>query len=167
MPLSVDISDTTIRNLVIRAVADVFRTMLNYSPEPVEHGPADPLASAPHVVGTVGFVGEANGLMYLYFEEAFARKCTQDMLGVSERELADLGMEGVNDAIGELTNMTVGGFKNGLCDAGYPCKLTVPSILRATRFSIAPVSDARASVHHFTCNGHRIRADVLLKSGGE
>ena len=24
----------------------------------------------------------------------------------------------------------VGGFKNALCDAGFPCKLTIPSILR-------------------------------------
>ena len=52
----------------------------------------------------------------------------------SEFELQGAGDEVVNDAIGELTNMVVGGFKNALCDAGYPCRLTIPSISAGRNF---------------------------------
>jgi len=82
---------------------------------------------------------------------------------MTEAELDEAGDEVINDAIGELTNMTVGGFKNGLCDAGHPCKLTIPSILRGTNFSIEPISSAMRHVYHFDCEEHQVVADILMK----
>lgn len=171
MPATVEITESLIREYINRAVIDVFKTMIGR--EPTFSAPAQrPDGSAagvvvnnrPQVVGTVGFVGDVNGLIYLHLDLAFARICTCHLLGMSERELDDAGDEVVNDAIGELTNMTVGGFKNGLCDAGYPCKLTIPSILRGTNFSIEPVSSAVRHVYHFDCAEHRVIADILMKS---
>jgi chemotaxis protein CheX len=86
------------------------------------------------------------------------------MLGMTEAELDAAGDEVINDAIGELTNMTVGTFKNGLCDVGYPCKLTIPSILRGTNFSIEPISSAIRYVYYFEYEKHRLVADILLKN---
>ena len=83
---------------------------------------------------------------------------------MSEAELAEAGAESVNDAIGELTNMVVGVFKNGLCDAGFPCKLTIPSILRGSNFSVESIGSAQRHIYSFECRGHRIVADILLKS---
>jgi len=71
----------------------------------------------------------------------------------------------INDAIGEMTNMTVGSFKNGLCDAGFPCKLTIPSILRGSNFCIEPISSAQRFIYGFESAGHRIVTDILLKTG--
>jgi chemotaxis protein CheX len=56
-------------------------------------------------------------------------------------------------------------FKRALCDAGYPCKLTIPSILRGTCFSIEPISSAVRHVYYFDCAEHRVIADILLKPG--
>ena len=126
--------------------------------------PAINPSNRPQVVGTVGFVGDINGLIYLHLDLAFARICTSHLLGMTEKELEAAGDDVINDAIGELTNMTVGGFKNGLCDAGYPCKLTIPSILRGTNFSIEPVSSAVRHVYLFDCAEHRVVADILMKA---
>ena len=82
---------------------------------------------------------------------------------MSEQEVAGLGDDAVNDAIGELTNMIVGSFKNGLCDAGYSCKLTIPSILRGRNFCIEPIGSAERNVYSFDCGGHRLVADILMK----
>jgi len=41
----------------------------------------------PYVVGTVGFIGENHGLLYLYLPEKFARVVTSHMLGMSEPEV--------------------------------------------------------------------------------
>lgn len=171
-----EISETLIRNNITRAVSDVFKTMLhrsaalneNFSATGIDPHPAgghgDELAAA-QVVGTVGFLGEANGLIYLYFDGSFARHCTCHMLGMSEAEVDEAGDEVINDAIGEITNMTVGSFKNGLSDQGYPCKLTIPSILRGRNFCVEPISDSLRYVYVFESDGQRLVADILLKCG--
>jgi chemotaxis protein CheX len=174
MPAAEQITDSLIRDNIARAIIDVFKTMLGREPKlvPVEGTDLEhvwpahsPLAGnpRPHVVGTVGFIGDANGLIYLYLDLGFARHCTCQLLGMSESELNDAGDEVMNDAIGELTNMTVGSFKNGLCDAGYPCKLTIPSILHGSNFTIEPISSVTRHIYNFDCGGHRVIADVLMK----
>lgn len=171
-----EISEPLIRDNINRAVCDVFKTMLHRTaslgaaytaggadPHPVGvHG--DELAQ-PQVVGTVGFLGEVNGLIYLYFEGAFAKHCTGHMLGMTEAEVDEAGEEVINDAIGEITNMTVGSFKNGLSDHGYPCKLTIPSILRGRNFCVEPISDSQRFIYTFETEGQRLVADILLKVG--
>ena len=171
MPATVEISETLIRDYINRAVADVFKTMLGRVPSmtvqaavPGDAPPPTDEAPRPQVVGTVGFIGDMNGLIYLHLDIGFARICTCHLLGMTEAELDEAGDEVINDAIGELTNMTVGGFKNGLCDAGYPCKLTIPSILRGSNFTIEPISDAIRHIYYFECDQHRVVADILMKA---
>jgi len=171
MPATAEITETLIRDYINRAVSDVFKTMLGREPtlsklESRDSGAqlANPDGHRPQVVGTVGFIGDINGLIYLHLDLGFARLCTCHLLGMTEAELDEAGDEVINDAIGELTNMTVGGFKNGLCDAGYPCKLTIPSILRGSNFSIEPISSAVRYIYNFDCAEHRVVADILMKS---
>jgi chemotaxis protein CheX len=172
-----EISETLIRDNINRAVCDVFKTMLHRPAKLAQasvtggvHGRQvglreEDLAGNPQVVGTVGFLGEINGLIYLYFDGAFAKHCTCEMLGMSPAELEAAGEEVINDAIGEITNMTVGSFKNGLNDHGFPCKLTIPSILRGRNFCIEPITDSQRYVYLFESDGQRLVADILLKCG--
>ncbi|HET7536692.1 MAG TPA: chemotaxis protein CheX [Candidatus Didemnitutus sp.] len=170
MPATQEISETLIRENITRAVSDVFKTMLGRTatlcPNCAQGArPTGEVTVTPQVVGTVGFLGDANGLIYLYLPLPFARICTCHLLGMTEAELEEAGDEVINDAIGELTNMTVGSFKNALCDAGFPCKLTIPSILRGSNFSIEPISTASRYIFSFDCTGHKVVADILLKVG--
>ncbi len=176
MPAIQEITEKLICDNIHRAVHDVFKTMLQQQPEFVSaqvqpagvHTPSmQPQAESnqAHVVGTVGFIGDVNGLIYLYFDIGFARLATSHLLGMTDAELNEAGDEVINDAIGELTNMTVGSFKNGLCDAGYPCKLTIPSILRGSNFCVEPISSASRHTFFFTCAGHRVVTDILMKIG--
>lgn len=174
MPATEVITENLIRENINRAVTDVFKTMLGQTPkltkstEQAADEPWPPLhanaeAARPHVVGTVGFIGDVNGLIYLYLPLDFARLSTSYLLGMTAAELEEAGDEVINDAIGELTNMTVGSFKNGLCDAGYPCKLTIPSILRGSNFCIEPISSTSRQIYFFDSAGHRVVTDILLK----
>ncbi len=177
MPTAAEITEPLVRDYITRAVSDVFKTMLGRDSalvgavvQPLEDGatptypgPADGMT--PFVVGTVGFLGEVNGLIYLYLDEPFARLCTSHLLGTNEKDLELVDDEVINDAIGEITNMTVGSFKNGLCDAGFPCKLTIPSILRGSNFTIEPISSATRHTYYYETAGHKVVADILFKSG--
>ena len=165
-----EINEALIRENINRAVKDVFKTMIGREPtscvDPEQVRTRMLLVSEPHrpqVVGTVGFIGDCNGLIYLHLDLGFAKVCTCHLLGMTEPELDEAGDEVINDAIGELTNMTVGSFKNGLCDAGFPCKLTIPSILRGSNFCIEPISSTTRQIYYFDCVGHRVVTDILLK----
>jgi len=174
MPALQEISETLIQGQIVRAVPDVFKTMLGLPARLIQRTegkvepwpPLSPVPSEalPHVVGTVGFLGDVSGLIYIYLEESFAAQCTASLLGLTAAELMAMGQEAVNDAVGELTNMIVGVFKNGLCDSGFSCKLTIPSILRGTNFCVASTGSARRFIYFFEINGHRVVADILLKT---
>lgn len=164
-----EINDTVFQETIARAVQEVFKTMLGKEAsllpfEPLAHGSSLALEAA-HVVGTVGFIGSINGLIYLYLEAPFAREAASAMLGMTLEELDEAGDDVVNDAIGELTNMTVGTFKNQLSDKGYPCRLTIPSILRGSNFTIEPISSATRRLYRFNVAGHRLTADLLMQPG--
>ena len=176
MPASHEISETLIRENITRAIGDVFKTMIGRS---ISLSGADdgvdgswpqtrPITAdqiVPQVVGTVGFLGDVNGLIYLYFDSSFANECVGHLLSMTEDELTEAGEEVVNDAVGELTNMIVGSFKNGLCDAGFECKLTIPSILRGRNFSVEPISSAMRHIYSFECQGRRVVTDILMNKG--
>jgi chemotaxis protein CheX len=176
MPAIDEISEALVRDNIARAVRDVFKTMLNHDltfdgadqPAAGAEPPALPRTrtfSVPQVVGNVGFIGDANGLVYLHLDETFAVLCTGRILGLNEEETRTIDEDAVNDAIGELTNMVVGGFKNGLCEAGYPCKLTIPSVLRGRDVHIESTSAAKRHAYRFNCDSHQLMADILVKVG--
>jgi len=165
------ISDTLIQDSIIRAVQNVSRTMLREEACLVSTTPADTTANAlssigtaPYVIGNVGFAGEANGLVYLCFTDEFARRAASHILGMSPAEIEGNGHEVIKDVIGEITNMTTGGFKNALSDHGFPCKLSLPTIVRADRLSIAAIKSAIRGIFHFKCGAHRLMADVQVKT---
>jgi chemotaxis protein CheX len=169
MAATQEINDTVFRETITRAVQEVFKTMLGKTAEIVPSEPTGHVTTleleAPHVVGTVGFIGSINGLIYLYLEAPFAREAAAAMLGMSLGEVDEAGEDVINDAIGELTNMTVGTFKNQLSDKGYPCRLTIPSILRGSNFTIEPISSATRRLYRFTVGSHRLTADLLMQPG--
>ncbi len=145
-------------------VADVFRTMLSMEAggaEPVEVG----MGGAPLVVSSVGFIGEATGVVYLRFTADFARTLASRMLGMPESEMAD---EMTNDVIGELSNMVVGSVKSQLCDAGLPCRLTIPSILRGKNLSVACLKPSVRRLLGFNAGNQPLIIELLMKvSEGE
>jgi chemotaxis protein CheX len=175
MPASDQISESVFKDTITKAVQDVFKTMFSLqavlADEPqvsaVEENDEERtvLIDGQLVVGTVGFIGELSGLIYLYLGAEFANELASHILGMSVSELEEAGDEVVNDAVGELTNMTVGTFKNQLCDHGFPCKLTIPSILRGSNFSIEPITSATRRIYRFKVGAHVLVADLLMKQG--
>lgn len=166
------VNESVFRDAITRAVHDVFKTMFGL-PSALITEPDGAGADEGHgalikgqlVVGTVGFLGDISGLIYLYLDADSANRLSGQLLGMSLEELQEAGDEVVNDAVGEITNMTVGTFKNQLCDHGFSCKLTIPSILRGSNFSIEPITSATRRIYRFKIADHILVADLLMKQG--
>ncbi|MCS6243693.1 MAG: chemotaxis protein CheX [Opitutus sp.] len=171
MPAIQEIPEAVFQETITRAVQEVFKTMLNQNvthvPMNAEETKACLGLDTPHVVSTVGFIGSINGLIYLYMKDSFAAQCAGTMLGMDAAEIKEAGDETVNDAIGEITNMTVGTFKNQLSDKGFPCKLTIPSIMRGSNFQVESITAATRRTYKFAIGGNSIIADLLMQPPSE
>ena len=108
-----------------------------YTGDAVEEGQVTRLneVEEPMIVAAIGFVGEVNGVAYLYFGQALAAHIAAQMLGMDAESFAE-NPDVLNDSIGEIANVVIGSYKNNLCDLGFECRLTIPSIVRGSAFCI-------------------------------
>lgn len=168
MPASAsDVSEDLIERCIIKGVADVFKTMSGESVQSLGRTPNPPLHSrpmnieGPHIVASVGFIGDLNGLIHTHFDDQLAVEISSQMLGMP---IAEIVPEVLADATGELTNMIVGVFKNTLCDMGYNCKLTLPSIVRGSDLHVDhALKSARRFIFNFRCRSRAVVTDIILQ----
>ena len=148
--------------LARNAVENVFATMLSIELEPLDAPIDESEQGGERVVGSIGFGGRATGIVHLYLSEIFAREITATMLGFPAEEVG--GAE-INDVIGELCNMIGGSLKSNLCDQGFSCQLSLPSVLRGKDFQLeTPGLKAECSVEAgFRYQNHLLRTVVFLK----
>jgi chemotaxis protein CheX len=117
------------------------------------------------VVGMVGFIGALSGVLNIHLKESLALDVTSNFLGMTLEEIREEGVEVVNDALGEMGNMVGGTFKNSLCDSGYDCRMTLPSILRGRNFTIETPSGVFRRIYDFKTLDRVFSADLTIKPG--
>ncbi|OIR15018.1 hypothetical protein GALL_41360 [mine drainage metagenome] len=160
------ITDDTIQDCLVKGMSSVFQVMLRLDLKFVRRESPESATvpeSDSQIIGNVGFGGKINGIVYLAMSEDLARTLACHMLGLQPQELAEHGSDAVTDALGEITNMAVGGFKNTIADMGYPCKLTVPTIVRGQNLTISSIKGATRYVYTFECAGAPITADLHMQ----
>lgn len=134
------LNDIDIKGFIKAATKDVFDTMLSMSVDETDGGP-EMLKDSERIVGSVSFAGEAMGNIRIHVSNEFAKKITATMLGMEEEDIED--DEDIYDVIGELSNMIGGDLKSRLCDAGFPCQLSIPSTTIGKDFKIESLGWSR------------------------
>lgn len=141
-------------------LVDVFETMLATKATLVENAPST--NHPERVSGSVGFAGDTvNGAVYLHLSGDFAKRVAGTMLGLPAEEMNNEAE--VNDVVGEVTNMVAGGLKSWLCDAGAPCAMSTPAIIRGTAFAIEPTPSVQRSSQVFDCGDERVLVEIHIK----
>jgi chemotaxis protein CheX len=116
------------------------------------------------IVSMIGFIGSVCGVINLYLEEDFASYLSCRFLGMTPEEVAEEGPDVINDCLGEMSNMIVGTLKNSICDQGHQCRMTVPSIVRGSNFSIETPDTVFRRIYSFkTMEGAKFVADLTMK----
>lgn len=149
-----------VEQLAAESAQYVFQEMLGIT---ITRDDPTPLANEPggQIVGSVGFVGEANGIIHLYAGLSFARTIAARMLSLTEAEIE--GDELVNEAMSELSNVMVGRVKSNLCDGGRSCAITVPSVMRGQQLTVGEISEASYRLLGFRNCEHRLLLEVVVK----
>lgn len=139
------LNEDSIKLRLTESVENVFKTMLSLNVELLDFVPpsSNNLQNQPHetirngsiVAAGIGFSGTLNGFAYLCSLEPLAKKLTCAFLGFTPEEIEKEGIATVNDAMGELSNMTTGDFKNKLSDLGYSCTLSIPALFNGEKLT--------------------------------
>lgn len=104
------------------AVEEVFDLMLA---SPLQPAPNPPPGRKLDVTSMVGMAGGLCGILSLRCSEKSATRMASRMLGI---EVENAGPE-VWDAVGEISNMVAGNFKNKISGLGDGCTLSVPTVI--------------------------------------
>ncbi len=153
-----DLNSLDLKGFVTKATVDIFDTMLSMKMEPLDQ-PAT--LEGHHIVGTVSFAGEVMGNIKIDVTQAFGRLMAAEMLGMEVDELDD--QEDVHDVIGEVSNMVGGDLKSRLCDAGFTCELSIPSIASGSDFHMESFDWTRHESFAFRCQGHVSSVELYIR----
>ena len=135
-------------DIINKYVPEVIQTMAGLSAVP---GKADTQAPQPAtlsgVAGAIGLTGRANGVVYTAFSENLAFMVAEKILGDKPSD------QDMSDVVAELTNMITGNVKSQLCDRGYNCSLSIPSVVRGDKITVAAKSAAISVRNEYLCEG--------------
>lgn len=89
------------------------------------------------ITAMVGLAGTYNGLVSIHIPWTLSLSFTSLMLGMEVAEQND----DVNDAIGEIANMIAGSFKQHLSKGGMDIRLSTPSIVNGSEYTVTSGRD--------------------------
>jgi len=143
------------------SIGAVFATVLDVAVEPAA---ANVLRLAPDetvVCGSVGFVGEVSGMIYVSVSAGSARALALRMLSPDEADTVNDRM--ADDVVGELGNMAVGAVKSLLCDRELVCELTIPVVARAPAVRALRPAPGESRRIGFGCDLGAVIVDIELE----
>jgi chemotaxis protein CheX len=146
------------------SITEVFSTMFDIAEQPAA---LPGIRGGAHVLvaGSVGFVGEVNGLVSVYVTEPFARTLAGRMLGIPGAAVG--GDEVVDDVIGEVSNMIAGSVKSRLCDSGNACVLTMPAVTRGTSLRSETADSSEYRLLTLFCDTEFVLIELLMKNSAQ
>ncbi|OQY14035.1 MAG: hypothetical protein B6I30_01755 [Desulfobacteraceae bacterium 4572_187] len=155
------INDLDLKDFVTKTLTAVFDTMLSMKIEQIDGG-AEGIDGGNQIVGSVGFAGKVMGNVNILVSNDFARLMTAEMLGMETDKIES--EEEVFDVIGELCNMVGGGIKSRLCDSGFTCELSIPSVTEGNDLKIESRGWDRCEHFTFKCMENNALVQIYMKT---
>ncbi|MFO1077001.1 MAG: response regulator [Planctomycetota bacterium] len=152
--------DADMAHCIVKATADVFRTMMNLRVNAGEPVVEKAQMRRAEVIGSIGVAGFLSGSISLFMPKVLARRAGAAMLMLEEgTEMAD---EELVDAIGELTNMVGGNIKTELFQKTPLFDISVPSVYIGEDLQRRSVSDDVCFLVPFSVDGLEFSVEFLM-----
>jgi chemotaxis protein CheX len=155
-PVANQLSHAQIAIPFIRAVGEVFRSMIG-----MEMATGKPFLKtegfkAHFVSGVIGFSGGISGNVVVSFPRNVALELVKILVGTPLNEQHP----DFSDAIGELTNLIVGGAKNSL---GPSISISAPSVILGQGYVVAHKSGTPCLVIPCSCMAGEFRIEITFQ----
>ena len=156
----VEIDTLEIETFLTESVVDVFDMMMSMDINQLKEIPDFGMGKN-RIVGSVGFAGEATGIISIHVNRDFARIMTAAMMGVGVSEIE--GEDEIKDVICEISNIIGGNLKSAFTDFGLMLSLSTPSITYGSDFKIESMNMQRYETFAFQYQEHVVLVQVGLK----
>jgi chemotaxis protein CheX len=146
------------------AAAEVFGTMLNH--EPVPHDPlVRPSIELPDagIVALIGLTGDWVGSVALISSAPCACWMASQFMMSEYPEVNDEAL----DALGEITNMIVGGFKNNLTPHTGALAMSIPAVVYGRGIRTTTSGSSEWMVFPLSCGTNKFEMVVQLQKRKE
>ena len=131
-----------------RYVPEVMQTMVGVMATPgTGNANAPQPSSLVGVTGSIGLSGKVNGMVYTAFSYDLAKCVAEKILGGSASD------QDVSDVVAELTNMITGNLKSQLCDTGFNCSLSIPSVVKGDDIKVSAKTASVSVRNDYTLEG--------------
>jgi CheY-specific phosphatase CheX len=141
---------------VHQLVTEIWGAVLGLDVAPSTEGPT--AAGNRTLTGFVHIGGDWQGTVTLECPAGLATTAAATMFGMEEDEL---GKEEVDDALGELTNMTGGGIKSLLPGS---CTLSLPTVVEGVDYSVKVPGTEQVRSLTYSCDGHPVVIRLLERA---
>ena len=163
MPRSPEVNHMMNDHALIKALqeatADVFSTMLGLHVICGEaYSESNARGQCDGIIAVIGLAGDWIGTASLYCSAAMGCLISSHMLA---GEFAEIDEE-VLDAIAEIANMIVGGFKTSVERHLGPLGLSIPTVIYGLSFSARSAGKERWIVVPFSCGDETLKVKVCL-----
>jgi chemotaxis protein CheX len=140
-----------------RYVPEVMQTMVGLTATPgqgIENYPQPSILQG--VTGSISLSGRANGIVYTAYSESLSEHVAEKILGGSA------GDQDISDVVAELTNMITGNLKSCLCDMGFNCALSIPSVMRGEEITVSAKNATICVGNDYAIEGSTDQLRVLV-----
>jgi chemotaxis protein CheX len=86
-------------------------------------------------------------MVYTAFSYTLAQQVAEKILGGSASD------QDISDVVAELTNMITGNLKSQLCDMGFNCSLSIPSVVRGDDIQVSAKTASISVKNEYTLEG--------------
>ena len=119
-----------LKDCIWHSVCDAFETTVL---TPIERVDDDDAGGYDGILlaGTITFMGKLEGCLAIQCGMACAKKIAKSMLMMDEEEELEDGE--VNDALGEVTNLVIGGLKTRLIETIGDLKISIPTVTKGRK----------------------------------
>ena len=133
----------------------IWKSILSLDVKPAQNGSADSENNYA-LAGCIQITGAWNGTVTMHYPMSLAKKVASIMFDLHGEPVEN---ELIQDALGELTNMTGGNLKSLLPE---PCFLSLPAVA-VTDSAMRIPGSALVTKVTFTCNGENFLVSLLKK----
>jgi chemotaxis protein CheX len=159
--------DQDMGRCIVKATADVFRTMMNLKVVAGEVTVEKAQMRRAEVIGSIGVAGFLTGSISVFLPKSLAKRAVAAMLMLDSGD--DLADSDLVDAIGELTNMVGGSIKTELFQKAPLFDISVPSVYMGDDLQRRSVTDDLCFHVPFTAGSDTFSVEFLMvtkKQGG-
>ena len=158
--------DQDMGRCIVKATADVFRTMMNLRVSPGAVSVEKAQMRKAEVIGSIGVAGFLSGSISVFLPQKLATRTVASLLMMEPEELSP---GDVVDAIGEVVNMIGGGIKTELFQRAPLFDISIPSVYMGDDLQRRTVSDDLCFYVPFTIEDESFSVEFLMvtkKTGG-